>query len=401
MFRILQEDKQTPARLGEIITAHGAVPTPVFMPVGTQATVKSLDTKDITETKAPIILSNTYHLHLRPGEDIVADFGGIHGFMGWEKPILTDSGGFQVFSLSEQKKHSAPPKKTFLDSIRSLIQKTAKAPKPLVKIDEDGVTFRSHIDGSKHRFTPESAIEVQHKLGADIIMAFDEATRDNAPHDYAVKAMERTHRWAERCLQAHKKNQSKQLLFGIAQGGTHEDLRKASTSFISSLPFDGVALGGESIGYNMPATERILDWTVPLIPKELPRYTMGLGLYPTDCIRAVLHGADMFDCVGPTRIARNGTLYTHPQTKIGSRIDITQSKWKSDHAPIDSWCDCYTCSNYSRGYVHHLFRSEEMLGYRLASIHNVRFMIKLMEEVRENIENSTFYKYINIWGINH
>jgi queuine tRNA-ribosyltransferase len=402
MFRTLHTDKNTPARVGELTTAHGIVETPVFMPVGTQATVKTLDTRDITETKASIILGNTYHLHLRPGEDIVADFGGIHGFMGWNKPILTDSGGFQVFSLAEQKKHGKTRAPLSLgQKLRAVIAGNSTAQKkPLVCIDEDGVTFRSHIDGSTHRFTPESAIDIQHKLGADIIMAFDEATRDTATHEYATAAMNRTHRWAKRCLDAHKKNSSntqRQLLFGIVQGGMHEDLRKTSARTIASMDFDGIALGGESVGYNMEVTERILDWTIPLIPEHLPRYTMGLGLYPADCIRAVLHGADMFDCVGPTRIARNGTLYTHPANGTGARIDITQSKWKNDHAPIDAWCDCHTCTTYSRGYIHHLFRSEEMLGYRLATIHNVRFMIQLMEEVREHITMGTLTRYAKEW----
>ncbi len=380
------------------------------MPVGTQATVKTLDSRDIDEIGAQIILGNTYHLHLRPGEEWINERGGLHTFMNWNKPILTDSGGFQVLSLGLQKEN-----------------KTDKPGESLVKITEDGVSFRSHLDGSKHIFTPESAIEIQHKLGADIIMAFDEATPDSATHEYAQQSMERTHRWAERCLTAHaqshilypvKKDTMKKdtgyglrenpLLFGIAQGGIYEDLRKESARVISSMAFDGIAIGGESVGYNMEKTKEILDWVIPIVGNDRPRYTMGLGLNPRDCLIAVKHGADMFDCVGPTRIARNGSLYIHPttrdtdgtlneETKQKLRIEIGNAQFARDTRPIDSWCDCSTCKTYTRDYLHHLFRTEELLAYRLATIHNLRFMLKLMEEVRTAITNDQFEDIYQTW----
>jgi queuine/archaeosine tRNA-ribosyltransferase len=313
------------------------------MPVGTQATVKTLDQQDLKNINAPIVLGNTYHLHLRPGEDVVAAAGGLHKFMNWSQPILTDSGGFQVFSLGLQKNKG---KSVILSETKdpSRSDKRDSSAKPqndndkqgqLVSIDEDGVTFTSHLDGSTHRFTPESAIEIQHKLGADIIMAFDECTPDNIDYQYAKEAMERTHRWAERCLAFHKNKKTQkqennstdgirksglsgnlnysQFLFGIIQGSNHEDLRKESAKFISSLDFDGIAIGGESIGYNMEATKKILDWVYPIIPENKPRYAMGIGLSPTDLLTAVEHGVDMFDCVAPTRLARHGILYCHPE----------------------------------------------------------------------------------------
>jgi queuine tRNA-ribosyltransferase len=405
MFQTIHQQPDKPYRTGLLATAHGDIETPIFMPVGTQATVKTLDSRDINEIGAQIILGNTYHLHLRPGEEWIDERGGLHNFMKWDKPILTDSGGFQVLSLGLQKEN-----------------KTDKPGESLVKITEDGVSFRSHLDGSKHTFTPESAIEIQHKLGADIIMAFDEATPDSATHEYAKQSMERTHRWATRCLEQHqnlKKTRNKhqqthkpinQLLFGIVQGGIYEDLRKESARAISEMAFDGIAIGGESVGYNMKKTGEILDWVVPIIGNDRPRYTMGLGLNPRDCLIAVKHGADMFDCVGPTRIARNGSLYIHPttrdtdgtlndETKQKLRIEVGNAQFARDTRPIDSWCDCSTCKTYTRDYLHHLFRTEELLAYRLATIHNLRFMLKLMEEVREHIRQETFETFCKVWNV--
>ncbi len=386
-FETTHKEKNTAARTGIIHTDHGDIETPIFMPVGTQGTVKSLDTEDLKKIEAQIILGNTYHLHLRPGEDLLADFGGLHRFMNWDRPILTDSGGFQVFSLGAQK-----------DRKKESENKNDK----LVEIDEEGVTFRSYIDGSKHRFSPEEAIRIQHKIGADIIMAFDECTPDDADTKYTRQAMERTHRWATRCIDEHKKNLSyhgyRQFLFGIIQGANHKELRQESARTISAMDFDGIAIGGESIGYNMEATKNILDWVVPLLPEEKPRYTMGLGYSPLDLFEVVERGVDMFDCVAPTRIARNGTLYVHPKilqgkntnSKWNDRIDITKVEFRTDTGPIDPGCACFTCKNHTRSYLHHLFKAEELLAYRLATLHNLHFFLNLMKEIRQAIKEDRF-----------
>jgi len=385
-FEITHKDKNSGARTGIIHTDHGDIETPQFMPVGTQATVKTLDSLDLEKLNAQIILGNTYHLHLRPGEDLVAEFGGLHKFMNWDKPILTDSGGFQVFSLG--------------------LQKEAKGQGSLTKIDDDGVSFSSHIDGSKHRFTPESAIEIQHKIGADIIMAFDECTPDDADLEYSKKAMKRTHEWAQRCLNYHKntktydlrsKHKNKQFLFGIVQGAQYKKLRQESAEFISSLPFDGIAIGGESIGYNMKATKKILDWVNPIIPENKPHYTMGVGHSPKDLFEVVERGVDMFDCVSPTRVARNGRLFVHKKINKDLYINILNSKFKTDKKPLDPKCTCPTCQNYSRAYIHHLFKAGEMTAYRLATIHNVHFMLNLMKEMRKAIKKDRFIKLKKEW----
>jgi tRNA-guanine transglycosylase len=382
-FQLLHKDKNSHARLGKIETDHGVIETPAFMPVGTQASVKTLDQADLEQMDASIILGNTYHLHLRPGEDLIAEQGGLHKFMNWNKPILTDSGGFQVFSLGLQK-----------EKLQS------KDQGKLVKIDDDGVTFSSHIDGSKHRFTPETSIEIQHKLGADIIMAFDECTPDDADLDYTKQALNRTHVWAKRSLEAHQKNTSyhgyRQFLFGIIQGAQHRDLREESARFISSLDFDGIAIGGESIGYNMKATAEIMDWVYPIIPEDKPHYTMGLGLNPLDLLIAVEHGADMFDCVAPTRLARHGMVYIFdPKNK--HRLNITNASFTKDTKPLDPECACFTCQRYSRSYLHHLFVAEEMSGMRLASVHNLHFMLKFMKEIRARIAQDTFSEFVQSW----
>lgn len=369
-FELIHEDKNTGARAGIMHTEHGDIETPCFMPVGTQASVKTLDQADLENLGAPIILANTYHLHLRPGEGLIHELGGLHKFMNWDKPILTDSGGFQVFSLG--------------------LQKEKKGQGALVGIDEDGVTFKSHIDGSTHRFTPESAIQIQQKLGADIIMAFDECTPDDAPHEYALEAMERTHRWAERCLAENKKisgQKHDQFLFGIIQGGQHRDLREESARFISSLDFDGIAVGGESIGYNMEATGKIMKWLGPILPEDKPRYTMGVGLAPNDLLKAVALGSDMFDCVAPTRLARHGMLFMGND----ERININNSSFAKDAGPVAPGCACPACQNYSRAYLHHLFAAQEITGMRLASIHNLHFMLDLMRRARQAILKDEFH----------
>ncbi len=391
LFEIIHKDKYSNARTGVIHTDHGDIHTPMFMPVGTQATVKTLDTNDLHNIDAQIILSNTYHLHLRPGEDLIEKTGGLHKFMGWDKPILTDSGGFQVFSLGTQKKQNK--------------QKNYSHEK-LVLIDDDGVTFHSHIDGSKHRFTPEIAIDIQHKLGADIIMAFDECTPDSAKKEYTKKALSRTHDWAKRSLATHKKNTDyygyHQFLFGIIQGAGYEDLRKQSAKFISSLSFDGIAIGGESIGYNMTATKNILEWIMPIIPKDKPQYTMGVGYVPMDLFTVIEQGIDMFDCVAPSRIARNGTLYVSPlsgERKTKYTINIFNAKFREDWQAIDKTCSCFTCTHHSRAYLHHLFVTGELLAYRLATLHNLTFFIHLMKQIQQAIQDDTFLDLKKDWEI--
>ena len=435
-FDLTHKDKKTHARAGVMHTDHGDIETPVFMPVGTQASVKTLDQTDLANLSAPIILGNTYHLHLRPGEDLINSFGGLHKFMNWPKPILTDSGGFQVFSLGLQKdnKHQSVILSETKDPSRSGERDSSALPQndnqaKLVSIDEDGVTFRSHIDGSSHRFTAESAIDIQHKLGADIIMAFDECTPDGIDEKYVREAMERTHRWAERSLKRHKELQAasiilnevknplhsnregsfavaqddkrknyRQFLFGIIQGSNYKHLREASAKYISGLDFDGIAVGGESVGYNMEATKEILDWVYPIIPDNKPHYTMGLGLSPADLLVAIEHGADMFDCVAPTRLARHGMLFVGPTTDKKLRINITSSKFAKDSGPIDKNCTCSTCQNYSRAYIRHLFNAQEISAMRLATIHNLHFMLNLMHQAREAILEDRFLELKKEWN---
>jgi len=385
-FEITHKDKNSKARTGIMHTDHGDVETPMFMPVGTQATVKSLDTNDLNTINTQIILANTYHLHLRPGEDLIDTFGGLHKFMQWDKPILTDSGGYQVFSLGKRKEG-----KEITDNNQG----------SLVAIDDDGVDFTSHIDGSKKRITPEQAINIQHKLGADIIMAFDECTPDDASREYALEAMDRTHRWAKLCINAHKKNTThhgyQQFLFGIVQGAQHENLRKQSAEFISSLDFDGIAIGGESIGYNMKATKKILEWVMPLIPEDKTHYTMGVGLSPRDLFEVVEHGVDMFDCVSPTRVARNGQLFVHPSVDPSCSIKITNAQFREDTQPIDPTLTDSPTKQYSRAYIHHLFRTQEILGARIATMHNLYFLAKLMENIRNAIQEDRFLDLKKEW----
>lgn len=359
-------------------TDHGEVNTPVFMPVGTVASVKALDSKDIKSTNAEIILANTYHLFLRPGEKLVDQMGGVSKFMNWNGPMLTDSGGFQVFSLG-----------------------MGAHGESLSKIDEEGVSFKSHLDGKIHRLTPERSMDIQKDLGADIIMAFDECTPDKIEKEYVRAALDRTHRWAERCISRFEENGKissqghSQALFGIIQGSTDREMREEATKFITALPFDGVALGGETIGYNMEATLEIIGWIKDLLPKNKPLYTMGLGRDPENIVDIIKAGVDMFDCVAPTRLARNGALY-HGEIRGNEfeseypkgRLNIDNTKYTGDKNPIMEGCDCYTCkSGYTRGYLKHLYHSKELSYYRLASIHNVRFMVRLAEQMREKLKN--------------
>jgi queuine tRNA-ribosyltransferase len=350
-FKLEKTCRQTGARLGVLTTPHGSFNTPVFMPVGTQATVKTLTPAQLKDIGAEIILSNTYHLYLRPGHSLVERAGGLHRFMQWPASILTDSGGFQVFSLNE-----------------------------LRKITEEGVEFRSHLDGSRQFLSPELATQVQNALGADIIMCFDECTPYPADYGYAKNSLERTIRWAERCSKAHAKP-SEQALFGIIQGGMFKDLRADSVKAMVELDFPGYALGGLSVGEPKPLMYEILESTVPLMPKDKPRYLMGVG--SADClVEGVLRGIDMFDCVLPTRVARNGTALT-----ANGKVVVRNATYAEDFAPIEAGCDCYTCQHFSRAYVRHLIKAEEVLGLTLISIHNLRFLLRLMADLRQAIKD--------------
>jgi queuine tRNA-ribosyltransferase len=346
------------ARAGKFNTPHGELLTPVFAPVGTSASVKSLTPVHLSDVGASLILANTYHLYLRPGDDLISEMGGVHKFMHWSGPMLTDSGGFQVFSLAKKR-----------------------------KIDDDGVTFRSHIDGSTHRLTPESSIAIQENLGADIIMTFDECAE---PYDweYNQQAMKRTHNWAERCLQA--KSRSDQALFGILQGGIFEDLRQQSAEFIASLDFPGNAIGGLSVGETKEEMHHILDIVDQVLPEEKPRYLMGVGT-PEDLLNGVARGIDIFDCVLPTRLARHNAA----MTRFGRRLNIVNAKYARDPNPIDEICQCYTCQNFSRAYIRHLSIAKEMLAATLLSIHNLHTLITMMNDIRQAIMEQRFSEFYN------
>ena len=358
-YELLHKDKTTGARRGIVHTPHGDIQTPVFMPVGTQATVKSLAPEELKEIGAQIILSNTYHLYLRPGHELVKEAGGLHKFMNWDKPILTDCGGFQVFSLSD-----------------------------LRTISEDGVEFRSHLDGSKHFFSPEKVMEIEEALGADIIMSFDECVKYPETYEYTKNSMERTTRWAKRCKAAHK-NTEKQALFGIIQGGFYEDLREKSARDLIDLDFPGYAIGGISVGEPKEEFLKMLYFTAPLMPENKPRYLMGVGT-PDYLIEAAIAGIDMCDCVLPTRIARNGTAMTW-----NGKVVVRNATYERDWGPIDKECDCYACKNYTRAYIRHLIKANEILGVRLLSIHNIYFLTKLMERVRIEIEHDNLENFKN------
>ncbi len=344
------------ARAGVFTTPHGEIRTPVFAPVGTQATVKTLTPKQVQELGATLVLANTYHLYLRPGDEVVREMGGLHPFMQWPKPLLTDSGGFQVFSLAQTR-----------------------------KVDDGGVTFQSHIDGSSHRLTPEKSVAIQENLGADIIMTFDECAD---PYDriYNDKALQRTHKWAERCLKA--KSRSDQALFGIVQGGVFPDLRTASAEFIASLPFAGIAIGGLSVGETKTETYAMVDLVNAVLPEGKPRYLMGVGT-PEDLIEGVRRGVDIFDCVLPTRLARHHSAFA-PE----GRLNLMNAAFTRDEQPIDADCDCYTCRTFTRAYLRHLIVAKELLAGTLLSVHNLRALIRLMNEIRDQIIAATFEQYI-------
>lgn len=344
------------ARAGILQTPHGPIATPVFAPVGTAATVKAVSPRDLDELGATLVLANTYHLHLRPGDELIRDLGGLHEFMQWDGPLLTDSGGFQVFSLAE-----------------------------INKIDDQGVTFRSHIDGSKHRFTPEISIKIQENLGADIIMCFDQCPPPTK-RDIVENAVTRTNAWAVRCRQAHPDDHS-QALFGIVQGGIFEDLRAKSAEFLQTLDFPGYAIGGLAVGEGKPEMYRTLDFTVPMLSDDKPRYLMGVG-EPDDLVEAVMRGVDIFDCVIPTRLARHGAALTSE-----GRLNMRNLQHATDKRPVDEGCNCYCCQHFTRAYIRHLLKAGEILGFYLVSVHNIHFLIQHMHNIRNAILEDRLPEY--------
>lgn len=355
-FRRLIQDPACGARLGEIRTAHGEVHTPAFMPVGTQGTVKALTPEQLHGLGAEIILGNTYHLYLRPGHRLISDLGGLHRFMNWPGPILTDSGGFQIYSLGA-----------------------------LRQISDEGATFRSHIDGSSHCITPEASVEIQEALGSDIMMCLDECVAYPADRNDAGRALERTARWAERCKR--RRIQNNQALFGIVQGGVYPDLRRRGLEEIVEIGFDGYAIGGLSVGEPKELMFENLAAVAPLLPENRPRYLMGVGT-PEDLVEGVFHGIDMFDCVMPTRCARNGLLFTN-----GQKVVIKNARYREDGSPPDSDCDCYTCQNFSRAYLRHLYVAGEILAMVLNTIHNLRYYMRLMERIRDAIRQGRYFQF--------
>ncbi len=373
-FQINHNCSKSKARSGTFKTPHGDINTPIFMPVGTKATVKTLSNRDVEELNPDIILANTYHLYLRPGEDLIDKMGGLHKWMNWNKPILTDSGGFQVFSLAQE---GRPKGKNGITTS--------------VKIVEEGVHFKSHIDGTKHFFTPEKVMQIEHKLGADIIMAFDQCADANSSKEYFIKAMERTHRWADQCKTEHLKlNKNRKIplaLFPIVQGGIYKDLRIQSAQFIDSLDMPGNAIGGLSVGEERDVMYDMINITTDHLSLNKPRYLMGVGT-PKDILESVERGIDMLDCVHPTRIARHGAFWN-----LDGKQNIKNAMHKQDPSPLQEDCDCYSCQNHSKSYIRHLITENEILGMKLMSIHNLRFLIKLMEDIKSNIKTDTFTEF--------
>lgn len=427
-FTVLHKEKKSKARVGEIHTPHGVVQTPTFTPVGTQATVKSLSPEDLKKAGAQLIFGNTYHLHLRPGEDTIKDFGGLGKFMSWDRPTITDSGGFQVFSLGQKKivvfdpgtyavsgpvglhprptassstagaRRGTPAPATRITNIETPDEETQ-----LVKITQDGVKFRSHLDGSPHMFTPEESIKIQKKLGADLILAFDECAPHPSTEEYTKEAMERTHEWVKRCIAEFANKETTyfdQALYGIVQGGVYQALRTESAQFIGNLDTFGIAIGGVSVGESKKEIRQALEWTTPYLPEDKPKHLLGIGEVD-DIFEAVSYGMDTFDCVIPTRFGRYGIVFISPEEggniQNRFRLDLTKSVHAKDQRPVTSDCLCYVCTTFKRGYVHHLLKANEMLGYRLASYHNVYFLLNLSRKIRESILQESFEKLKEAW----
>ena len=392
-FELLAKEEE--ARAGRLVTPHGSIETPSFVAVGTQATVKSVSVEDLCEIGSQVIIANCYHLHLQPGEDLVEKMGGLHRFMGWQRPLITDSGGFQIFSLGAGKEHG-------VGKVASIFPEekdrgghlSSRKGKTLAKVDEDGVEFVSYLDGSRHRFTPERVIQIERKLGADIILVLDECTSPLHDYDYTRKAMERTHRWALRALEAFRRMSDKrQALFGIVQGGAYQDLRQESATFIAEQVFDGYAIGG-SLGSSKEDMHRVLEWTIPLLPQHRPRHLLGIGEIE-DIFQVVRRGLDLFDCVAPTRMARTGTVFVREAKRF--RINILNAQFKDDPLPIDEGCKCHTCCNYSRAYLRHLFMAKEPLAIHLATIHNLYFLESLMARIRAAIREGRLGELEREW----
>lgn len=411
-FKVFSCDPHSRARVGVLTTPHGVIHTPSFVAVSTQATVKAVGPDDLRKIGIQILIANTYHLHLRPGEDVIAQLGGLHKFMGWDGPLMTDSGGFQAFSLGAAIEHGVGKiASIFPDEVEAAERgghlNKARHGQSLVKITEEGIEFRSHLDGSPQKFTPENTIDIQRKLGADIIFVLDECTSPLHDYKYTKRALERTHRWAVRALERFRRPSPPlpsrrergggegQALFGIVQGGAYRDLREQSAKFIAKLDFDGFGIGG-SVGRSKEDLYRVLDWTTPLLPDEQPRHLLGIGEIE-DIFQAVARGIDLFDCVAPTRMARNGALWVKGAKDF--RINITNASYKTDSRPIEEDCDCYTCQNFSRAYLHHLFLAKELLAMRLATIHNLHFLESLMRQIRMAIQQGTLVELAAAWDI--
>ncbi len=390
-FTIIKKDTDSNARAGVITTPHGDILTPAYIAVGTKATVKGITPNQLKELGAQTMLGNTYHLYLQPGDEIVKDAGGLHAFSGWNGPMMTDSGGFQVFSLGVAYGKGINKILETFDPSTILAERSVDSTQvKLATVGEDGVTFKSIIDGSIHYFTAERSIEIQHNLGADIIFSFDECTAPNDTYEYQTESVDRTHRWAKRSLDYHKskENSERQALFGVIQGGRYEDLRKKSAQFHADLPFDGFGIGGS---FTKDDLSTAVKWVNEILPEDKPRHLLGIG-EPRDIFLGVQEGCDTFDCVAATRIARNATVYTPTGT-----INLMNSSFKTDYTKIDDTCQCYTCSNFSRSYLAHLFRAKEMLAGSLASIHNLYFIHKLVADMRQAILDDRFLDFKNLF----
>ena len=401
MFRIDHQHKGSRARTGTLVTAHGSGLTPAFVAVATRATVKAVEPEAIRDVGLQIVISNTYHLHLRPGEDTIAKLGGLHSFSGWTGPTMTDSGGFQVFSLGAGKEHGVGKVASiFPGEGTPRNANNYRQGKSLVKLTEEGASFKSIIDGSDQFFSPEGVIEIERKLGADIILVLDECTSPLHDYAYTKNAMERTHRWAQRSLNAFNGSAAdtaypnpNQVLFGIVQGGAYEDLRRESARVIGAMPFEGFAIGG-SLGKSKDEMHHVLDWTIPLLPDDRARHLLGIGEID-DIFAGVRRGVDTFDCAAATRIARNGTVFLKGEPR--HRINLRNARFADDPRPIDETCDCFTCQHHSRAYLHHLCRAGEFSFYRLATIHNLRFLVRLMQQIREAIATDTLDELEQEW----
>lgn len=383
-FKIEKKLDSFLGRAGTISTPHGVIETPAFVVVGTKATVKALTPEQLKELGSQVVLANTYHLYLQPGDELVRDAGGLHTFMNWQGPTMTDSGGFQVFSLGSAYGKEISKVTTVTDPNFLIPERSIDSVIPLAKVSNDGVSFKSHLDGSMHYITPERSIEIQHNLGADIIFAFDECTSPTETDLYQDEALSRTHAWGKRSLEYHKSKNTNQALFGIVQGGRSEVLRKKSAEVIGAMDFDGFGIGGSFAKEDMSTA---VKWVNEILPEEKPRHLLGIG-EPEDLFMGVENGVDLFDCVGPTRIARNGTLFTK-----NGKINMFNAQFVRDFTPIDEGCKCYTCTHYTRAYVSHLFRAKEMEAATLSSIHNVYFITHLVAQMREAILNDTFFEF--------